>query len=338
MALETGTYVSDLVTTNPVASDGLVQGDDHIRLLKSTIKNTFSNFTAVALASTQAQIDAAVAATVTGTVPGVINPGTAAAPGLGFLGDLTTGVYRPAAGQVGLAVGGVSSVIASSSGLAVNGAIAATGAVSGVGVVNSGAYSGGTGQLVPIGAELIWNEDTLPAEGGYCWANGGTLSRVGFPLLWARWGTKYGAGDGSTTFNVPNHCEVVLVGQRAMGSASSRALLATGVLGGAPFGAATRTLVAADIPSITSSGVNSITVNPAGSSSNTTPYGAGSWNSVPTVSTGSFFASCNAAGVLGTSIFSGNNTINVTSNNTGAGAVLNLVQPSSAVNYIIRVG
>ena len=33
MALETGTYISDLVATNPVASDAKSQGDDHIRLI-----------------------------------------------------------------------------------------------------------------------------------------------------------------------------------------------------------------------------------------------------------------------------------------------------------------
>ncbi len=43
MALETGTYISDLVATNPVASDAKSQGDDHIRLIKSTVKATFPN-------------------------------------------------------------------------------------------------------------------------------------------------------------------------------------------------------------------------------------------------------------------------------------------------------
>jgi hypothetical protein len=41
--LETGTYISDLVTTNPTGSDNYATADDHIRLLKSTIKNTFPN-------------------------------------------------------------------------------------------------------------------------------------------------------------------------------------------------------------------------------------------------------------------------------------------------------
>lgn len=43
MGLETGTYISDLVTTNPTATDLKNQGDDHIRLLKSTVKATFPN-------------------------------------------------------------------------------------------------------------------------------------------------------------------------------------------------------------------------------------------------------------------------------------------------------
>lgn len=41
MGLETGTYISDLVATNPTSSDPKSQGDDHLRLLKNTIKTTF---------------------------------------------------------------------------------------------------------------------------------------------------------------------------------------------------------------------------------------------------------------------------------------------------------
>lgn len=42
MALEVGTYLNDLTTSWPVGStDFIAQGDDHIRLLKSVIKNSF---------------------------------------------------------------------------------------------------------------------------------------------------------------------------------------------------------------------------------------------------------------------------------------------------------
>jgi hypothetical protein len=40
MALETATYISDLVPSNPLAGDPLNQGDDHIRLLKSVLQAT----------------------------------------------------------------------------------------------------------------------------------------------------------------------------------------------------------------------------------------------------------------------------------------------------------
>lgn len=43
MALESGTYIDSLNASNPVATDGLAQADDHLRLIKSTIKATFPN-------------------------------------------------------------------------------------------------------------------------------------------------------------------------------------------------------------------------------------------------------------------------------------------------------
>ena len=46
MALETGTYIDDLNTANPVgATDPKSAGDDHLRLIKSVLKSTFPNAT-----------------------------------------------------------------------------------------------------------------------------------------------------------------------------------------------------------------------------------------------------------------------------------------------------
>ena len=56
MALENGTYVNSLVPANPASTDGLAQADDHIRLIKSTIKNTFPNLTG-AVTATQADLN-----------------------------------------------------------------------------------------------------------------------------------------------------------------------------------------------------------------------------------------------------------------------------------------
>ena len=42
MAKETASYISQLVATNPVASDSVSVGDDHIRMLKTVLKTQFS--------------------------------------------------------------------------------------------------------------------------------------------------------------------------------------------------------------------------------------------------------------------------------------------------------
>jgi hypothetical protein len=44
MGLESASFIEDLVTTNPVATDAVSAGDDHLRMIKSTIKSTFPGF------------------------------------------------------------------------------------------------------------------------------------------------------------------------------------------------------------------------------------------------------------------------------------------------------
>ena len=43
MGLETGTYIDSLNSSNPTATDAVSEGDDHLRLIKSTVKATFPN-------------------------------------------------------------------------------------------------------------------------------------------------------------------------------------------------------------------------------------------------------------------------------------------------------
>ena len=42
MALESATYISELVDTNPTVSDPVGQGDDHLKLIKTVLKTQFS--------------------------------------------------------------------------------------------------------------------------------------------------------------------------------------------------------------------------------------------------------------------------------------------------------
>lgn len=67
MPVETFSYLDSLVATNPVTADGLVNGDDHIRGIKSALKATFPNITG-AVTSTQTELDAIAALLVSGVL------------------------------------------------------------------------------------------------------------------------------------------------------------------------------------------------------------------------------------------------------------------------------
>lgn len=326
MPLETATYIPDLVTSNPAHTDGLSQADSHIRLLKSTIKTTFPNFTDVALASTQAQLDAAVAMT-TGAAVMPFNAGTAALPGLYPLGSPSTGLWSPAANQLALSLNGVQVLLMGGT------ALVTTLGVAAAAFTTTGAYSGGTGQLVPIGSTLIWWDDVLPVEGGYVWANGQPISRTTYPILFARWGTRFGAGDGSTTFGIPDLRDTVPVGKSTMGGVVSRALQTlTNTVLGALFGEANHTLVAAEhaphqhsvyLKEIAHSHPNS-TVGGTGTQAGTSGGGQVNYNPTGTALTGMTIGSV-----------SGTANDNLTASQ-GSGTAHNNVQPSTTANYILR--
>ena len=55
----------------------------------------------------------------------------------------------------------------------------------------------------PVGELVMWTmDDALPDY--LIDANGQNISRTAYPELFAKWGTRYGAGNGSTTFGVPD--------------------------------------------------------------------------------------------------------------------------------------
>ena len=55
----------------------------------------------------------------------------------------------------------------------------------------------------PVGELVMWTMDgALPDY--LIDANGQNISRTAYPELFAKWGTRYGAGNGSTTFGVPD--------------------------------------------------------------------------------------------------------------------------------------
>ena len=56
MPLETATFIDGLVSANPAGADAKSTADDHLRLIKSTVKATFPNITG-AVTSTQTEIN-----------------------------------------------------------------------------------------------------------------------------------------------------------------------------------------------------------------------------------------------------------------------------------------
>jgi microcystin-dependent protein len=330
LPLETATFIPDLTTSNPAHTDGLSQADSHMRLIKATVKNTFPNFTSAALQSTQAQLDAAATA-IAGTAYYRFLMGTAALPAITPVGNPNTGLWSPAANQLAVSLGGVNA--ATWAGGVFN-SVLPFGAPA---VVSTGAYSGGTGQLVPIGHTGIWWDDVLPTEGGYAWANGQIIASANTvcPVLLARWGSRFG-GNGVTTMGVPDLRDTVPVGKSTMGGAASRALQTlTNTVLGTLIGLANNVLVLANLPPITST-------NPTQAITVATGNAGGTGN----VSIGGVINSDDGVGggfthisgaVVGSATSTGNNAISVTSTGTTSTAVNN-VQPSTTCNYIIRIG
>mgnify|MGYP002706597395 CR=1 FL=1 len=71
------------------------------------------------------------------------------------------------------------------------------------GTLNATGGSGGTvSDTLPIGSVVKWFSTTIPTNWLAC--NGQAISRTEYAELFAVIGTKYGSGDGSTTFNLPN--------------------------------------------------------------------------------------------------------------------------------------
>ena len=71
----------------------------------------------------------------------------------------------------------------------------------------------------PVGAIIMWGGAAAPAEWLLC--NGGAVSRATYPALFAAIGTIYGAGDGSTTFNLPNFSQRFPLGKAGAGTGAT---------------------------------------------------------------------------------------------------------------------
>lgn len=92
----------------------------------------------------------------------------------------------------------------------------------------------------PVGTLAMWLTATPPT--GWLILDGSAVSRTTYALLFALWGTTFGVGDGSTTFNLPDLRQRFPLGKAASGTGAT--------LGGT--GGTIDHVHAVDVPSTTS--------------------------------------------------------------------------------------
>lgn len=71
--------------------------------------------------------------------------------------------------------------------------------------------------IAPIGSVVMWSGNVTSVPTGWLLCNGSPVSRTTFSALFAITGTTFGAGNGSTTFNLPNLTDRFIIGSSANG-------------------------------------------------------------------------------------------------------------------------
>ena len=154
--------------------------------------------------------------------------------------------------------------------------------------------------IIPTGGIILWGIADIPEL--FLELNGQAVSRGTYRDLFALWGTTYGVGDGSTTFNVANIAGKVVVGLDT-GDASFDAIWETG-------GAKTVTLTTAEMPAHTHTIDMDVTL-----------YIAGVSEAAAFGETGDGISNANTSGLI--------------SSEGGGGAHANL-QPYITLKYIVK--
>lgn len=179
------------------------------------------------------------------------------------------------------------------------------------------------GSLVPLGVVLPYAGTSAPTNWLFCY--GQEVSRTTYASLFAIISTTYGAGDASTTFNLPDLRGRVVAGQDDMGGTSANRLTnQSGGLDGDTLGASggeeTHVLTTAELAAHT--------------------HGAGSYETVnndvmrnPNTDTNN---QTGGGGNIVKSATTQRLSIQGTSGSTGSDTAHNNVQPTFILNYIIR--
>jgi microcystin-dependent protein len=191
---------------------------------------------------------------------------------------------------------------------------------------------GQTSLLVPPGSITAFAGSASPE--GWLLCNGQSVDRQIYQNLFAIIGTTYGAGDGTSTFNVPN-----LRGRQIIGVDTAQSEF--NVLG-ETGGEKTHTLTIDEMPShshnVNDPGHNHGVTDPGHAHSYVNNVGDQNVNTLTTQSTAADEVDYNqTTGSSTTGVTINTNTTGITLGSTGGGQAHNVLDPYLALHYIIKV-
>lgn len=201
------------------------------------------------------------------------------------------------------------------------------------------AAAAGTDFLAPApGMVFDYAGNTVPS--GYLLCDGSAVSRTTYSALFSAIGTTWGAGDGSTTFNVPDLRRRATIG--AGGTSVSGPAATLGSVGGEEAHVLTTPELPAHNHTITITETPHSHANTLSDLGHSHAFGAASNIQNGGTSPSAFNAGTTGStqsATTGITISNATATTGITANsaNTGGGTAHNNMQPSAVVNKIIKV-
>src|SRR6056300_464908 len=279
-----------------------------------TANNVTGNLTGNVTGNVSGNVTGNVTGNLTGNVTGNVSGTSSSITSVLQLSNGGTGATCAAAARSNLGLGTLATQ--NSNNISITGQISLNGNVGDSGQVLT---SSGTG-TVPVwstafssGMLMMWSAAAAPS--GWLLCNGAAVSRTTYSNLFSVIGTSYGAGDGSTTFNLPN-----LMDRFPVGAGNNYNIGATGGSKDAIVVSHTHTA------SVTDPGHDHV----IGSDSTSGGYDVGGWSGPYMVATGARCCSWTSATQDATT------GISVTNSTEGSSGTNANLPPYTGIAFIIK--